>query len=129
MYLPKAGDIFCIPITRSEMVNGRVLLDVRAQCIAPRRVAPDSQLAFFDETLLVEVYAETVSKPRVATGKILISSLFIDAGHFASGTWPVVGSVPVDPVAVDFPAATVAQNARPYLSWGEIGVPIKMEFP
>lgn len=125
MYRARAGDIFSVPITRTEFLSGRVLLDVESQCIAPRRVKPHSQLAFFNGTMLAEIHGTPMPAPGIADQRILFSSIFLPASGFTSGRWQVIGHKPVDPTQVDFPAAlTLIGGPRPHLTWGELALPI-----
>jgi hypothetical protein len=117
--VPKAGDTFAFRLTCTEWLSGRVLLDVREQCIKPRQVTPDSRLAFFNATFLVEIYATPTARPEVDAGRILVPSLFVNTGGFR-GTWEVLGNVAVDPTQVDFPPVLAMRGVKPHLNWGEL---------
>jgi hypothetical protein len=120
--MAKVGDTFAFRLTEREWLGGRVLLDVRAQCIKPRRVAPDSQLGFFNAAFLVEIYATPTARPEVRADRVLIASMFVNTGGW-KGDWQVLGNVAVDPTKVDFPPALVQRGVRPHLSWGELSLP------
>lgn len=123
--MPKVGDTFAFRLTPSEWLSGRVLLDVREQCIKPRRVKPESELAFFNAAYLVEIYATPTARAEVDASRVLVSSMFVNTGGF-KGEWEVLGNVPVDPTAVDFPSALVQRGVKPHLSWGEISLPTSL---
>jgi Immunity protein 26 len=128
MYRATAGDCFVFPLIRGEFLSGRVLLDVAYQCIAPRRVKPDSNLGFFAGSMLLEIYGNPTREPRVDSSKILIPSLFLPVSVLMSGDWKVMAHEPVDPAVVDFPSALVLVGSQPHLSWGELLLPIEMTF-
>lgn len=117
--MPKAGDTFSFRLNAAEWLSGRVLLDVKAQCVKPRKVAPDSQLGFFNAALLVEMYATPTPEPAIDASRVLVPSMFVSPGGF-KGDWQVLGNQPVDPTAIEFPPALVLRGIRGALTWGEI---------
>jgi hypothetical protein len=102
----RAGDLFAVPFSDGTYATARVLLDVTAQCFAPRKVAADSALAPFRGAILVEVYGEVATEPSAQTSQVVIPGVFADpslVGGAGKARWKVTGHVDVDPARVEFP--------------------------
>jgi immunity protein 26 of polymorphic toxin system len=119
--MAKVGDRFAFRLTSREWLSGRVLLDVGAQCIKPKRVQADSELGFFSAAFLVEIYATPTAQPKICAEEVLVPSMFIYPGGF-KGEWQVLDNVAVDPTQVDFPPALLMRGTGPHLSWGELSL-------
>jgi Immunity protein 26/Double zinc ribbon len=122
----KTGDLFAIKISEGEYVNGRVLLDVKRQCIKPRLVKPDSALGFFNGAILVETYRETFAEPTARLSEVLIPGTFVDTYALESGKWQVLGNVGVEPTRVEFPEALVGSGYRSQFLRGEVSLPLSL---
>jgi hypothetical protein len=125
----KTGDVFALPLTPGEFLAGRVLLDVKRQCIRPRRVRQDSTLGFFNGSLLVEVYRTSSPAPRYVDGDVLVPGVFIDPAALDGGTWPVVGHRDVEPRRVEFPQALKGVGVHIHVVWGELSIPTRLSDP
>ena len=125
----KTGDLFSFPLPTGEQMAGRILLDVKRQCIQPRRLTPSSPLAFFNGSLLIETYRQTSPEPvREASSEVLIPGLFTDPRSLESGRWTVTGSRDVDPAEVDFPQALFLAGPKVHFVWGEISLPARLTY-
>jgi Immunity protein 26 len=125
----KAGDIFSLELPTGEYVTGRVLLDVKNQCIRPKLIPSDSPLGFFNGYVLTEIYRQTFSKPTAERSEVLIPGVWTDSGSLKDGDWPIIGHEEVDPTKVEFPEAFILRGSRTILFLkGEIKVPIEMTY-
>lgn len=122
----KTGDLFALPLPTGEFLCGRVVLDVKRQCVRPRRLKAGSMLAFFDGAILVEVYRETTRTPTARRSELLVPGEFIDARSIVSGAWRVVGHEPVDPTRVEFPEGLKLIGMDPHLVRGEVALRLDM---
>ena len=61
----KSGDVFVFQMTDDEWVGGRVILDVKRQCIQPRLLKDHSPLASFNGAILIEVYRSISQSPAI----------------------------------------------------------------
>jgi len=120
----RTGDIFSFPLPNGEYLSGRILLDVKQQCVRPKRLKPDSPLGFFSNTLLLETYTRTSSTPSAAPSEVLIPGVFMDAGSLQSGLWEIVGHQEVDPTTVEFPESLLNLGPHPHFVRGEILLPL-----
>ena len=73
----KPGDIFSIPVSGDSYVFGRVLLDVKNQCIKPKLVDPMSRFSTYVSSVLVEVYRELSKTPVLTLADVLIPGVFV----------------------------------------------------
>jgi hypothetical protein len=87
----KAGDIFALELPTGEYVTGRVLLDVKHQCIRPKLLLSDSPLSFFNGAVLTEIYKQSFPEPTTERSEILISGIWTDSGSFKRGRWNIIG--------------------------------------
>jgi hypothetical protein len=123
----KAGDIFSFEIPAGEYMVGRVMLDVKKQCVRPKLLKSGSSLSFFGSSILIEVYEQTFSKPTAERSDILIPGFFADPILIEMGNWEITGHAPINPIQVDFPESFVRSGARTFLfQRGEISIPIDM---
>jgi hypothetical protein len=125
--MSRVGETFAFPLTPREWLSGRVLLDVKAQCVKPKRLNPDSALGFYSQACLVEIYATPTAQPEVRAEEILVPSMFIYYPG-SKGDWQVLGTVAVDPTRVDFPQALIHCGITPHLTWGELSLPITLTY-
>jgi hypothetical protein len=123
----KAGDIFAFKLNTDEYICGRIMLDVKQQCIRPKLVKPDSPLTFFNGSLLVEVYKATFPEPTASRSELLIPGIFVGSNSLESGEWSVMGHEDVDPTQVEFPEALVARSLRAQFIRGEIALDIDLK--
>lgn len=119
----KHGDIFSLQLPGGQHVTGRVMLDVRKQCVRTKKITDDSPLSFFDETLLVDVYRKVADEPIADLSERLIAGVFVMDDLLKSGQWPVIGHQEVDPGIVEFPETLANVQGRMYFQRGEVVVP------
>lgn len=125
----QTGDVFSFPLLTGEQMAGRILLDVKKQCIQPRLLTPDSPLSFFNGSLLIETYRQTSLEPiREVSSEVLIPGLFTDPRSLESGRWTVTGHRDVDPAEVDFPQALFLAGPDVHFVWGEINLPARLTY-
>jgi Immunity protein 26 len=123
----KAGDIFALELPSGEYMTGRVLLDVKNQCIRPKLLQSGSPLGFFNGYVLTEIYRQTFSKPTAERSEILIPGIWTDSGSLKRGRWNIIGYEEIDPTKVEFPEAFILRGSRTILFLrGEIKTPIEM---
>ena len=122
----RTGDIFSLKLTDTEHISGRIMLDVKEQCIRPRLLTPESPLGFFNGSLLVEIYRETSENLVVNPSEILIPGIFIDPHFLNSGDWTVVDHADVDPAEVEFPEALFNVGRHPHFVRGEVLLAINL---
>jgi len=122
----RTGDIFAFKLPSNEYISGRIMLDVKQQCIRPKLLKADSLLGFFNGSLLVEVYKETSQIPIASRSDVLIPGIFIDSHSLKSGDWIIVGHEDVDPTEVEFPEALLNQGRHPRFVKGEISLQISL---
>jgi hypothetical protein len=123
----KAGDIFTFKLPTKEYMCGRIMLDVKQQCIRPRLLKPDSPLNFFNGSLLVEIYKSTFPEPTANRSELLIPGIFVGSTSLESGEWSITGHEEVDPKEVEFPDALVAHGLRAQFIRGEIALNIDLK--
>jgi hypothetical protein len=124
----RAGDIFAFELVNNEWLCGRVMLDIKQQCIKPRLLKPDSPLVSFNGYLLVDVYRDVFEKPTAAQSEILIPGVFVSTGSLESGSWPIVGYDEIDPTQVEFPESLGGRGRQNLFIRGEITLPIDLSF-
>jgi hypothetical protein len=125
----KAGDIFALELPTGEYITGRVLLDVKNQCIRPKLLSSDSRLGFFNGYVLTEIYKQTFSEPTAERSEVLIPGIWTDSGSLKDGHWQIISHEEVDPTQVEFPEAFILYGARTILfTRGEIEIPIEMTY-
>jgi hypothetical protein len=54
----KHGDIFAVQLPNQQCLFGRILLNVKEQCVKPKLLEPGPSLTFFGGSLLISIYAE-----------------------------------------------------------------------
>lgn len=123
----KAGDIFAFQLPTKEYMCGRIMLDVKQQCIRPRLLKPDSRLNFFNGSLLVEIYKSTFREPTANHSEILIPGVFIDSYSLESGEWSIIDHKDVDPKEVAFPESLIARGIGAQFVRGEIALDIDLQ--
>ena len=125
----RAGDLFSVPLPDGTSASARILLDVTAQCMLPKRVPRTSPLKPFEGTLLVEVYREPVTAAG-ATPAIAIPGVFIDPEPLTArgkDRWSIAGHAAVDPARVAFPEALTYGDHRVRFVAGEIERTIQID--
>lgn len=120
----QAGDLFALPIHPSEYLTGRVMLDVKNQCIKPKLIRPNSMLGFFNGSILIEIYKQTSDTPQPMKSDLLIPGVFVDPGAIQSKTWEIIGHEIVAPEDVDFPEAFVNMGRHLHFVKGEISLAV-----
>ncbi|MBE9127622.1 MULTISPECIES: Imm26 family immunity protein [unclassified Coleofasciculus] len=122
----KAGDIFTFKLPTSEYMCGRIMLDVKQQCIRPKLIKPESPLVFFNGSVLVEIYKSTFSEPTANRSEVLIPGVFISSNSLESGEWSIIAHETIDPKEVEFPESLVARGLRAQFIRGEIALDIDL---
>ncbi len=116
----KTGDLFAIPLGDGTFVTGRILLDVKQQCVKPKRIDDASPLSFHNGALLVEIYRAVSEQPSAERSDRLIAGVFTGPDRLAQGDWRIVGNEEVDPRTVEFPETVHSHNMSMYLGRGEV---------
>ena len=116
----ETGDLFSFPVTDREWAAGRVLLDVKKQCVQARRLPPDSPLLFFGGALLIEVYTPDVSAEASAErADAILPGIFVAPPR---DDWPALARRPVDPTQVEFPMGLLGGGSTVVFEWGEVSI-------
>jgi hypothetical protein len=126
----KHGDIFSFQLPNQHYLFGRILLDVKKQCVKTKLISPDSPLSFYDGTLLVEIYRELSEKATFCGSEVLIPGFFLAPEPIKSGEWVIVEHKEVEPLQeVEFPETFALFNGRQCFQRGEIclTLPQKLE--
>ncbi len=122
----KHGDIFAIQLHNQQYLFGRVLLDVKKQCVKSKLLDPRSPLAFFGGAILVEMYRE-ISVNRDCSGTdVLIPGIFVGPEGFKRDLWAVVDYKEVDPIQVEFPEGLVSSGRHSRFQRGEINLTLAL---
>lgn len=112
----KTGDVFILEVPDGMKLTGRILLDIKEQCVKPKLLQTNSPLAFYADTLLHEVYRGL----QPASGRLL-PTIFTWPGEIKS-----IGHQTVDPETVDFPQGLLLQGPHPHFTWGELELPLSL---
>ena len=124
----KAGDIFKIPLTEDEYAFGRLMLDVRAQCIETGKIANDNPLMIFPDALLIEIYRNTSAGQLPSNLEVLIPGLFSSNHCLRDGSWEIIDHKDVDPRELEFPESLSAgETSGAMLVRGETRQPVPMD--
>jgi hypothetical protein len=118
----QAGDIFTFELPSNEYIFGRIMLDIKEQCIRPKLIKHDSALSFFNGSILVEIYKSTAVKTIADLSEILIPGIFIDTDYLEAGYWNIVNHKDVNPQEVEFPEYLVGSGLRAKFIRGEISL-------
>jgi hypothetical protein len=118
------GDAFVLALPDGRFVPGRILLDVRRQCVKPGLVEEDSTLMPFDGTLLVDLYDAVTDTPVYQRDAPLIPGIFVMRTAFRSGVIPIIDHEEVDPLQVAFPESIMYHYGKRKLLRGEVHVPL-----
>ncbi|ACK72523.1 sugar efflux transporter B [Gloeothece citriformis PCC 7424] len=116
----KHGDIFTFQLPNQKYIFGRILLDVKKQCIKPKLIDPNSPLSFYEGTILVEIYQALSENPTFTPSEILIPGFFLDPEPIKAGEWKIIDYQEVDPLQVEFPETLALVNGRQSFQRGEI---------
>ncbi len=124
----KAGDIFSFELDDGQWMFGRVLLDVKRQCIEPLLLEMGSPLSSFNGMMLVEIYRQTAPSQEFTTleSEVLISGIFVGSDLLEDGDADIVGHRPVDPTEVEFPEGFMGGGPLPRLIRGELDLPVDL---
>lgn len=124
----RAGDIFSFALPDGLWMFGRVLLDVKRQCIEPRLLEMGSPLSSFNGMMLVEIYSQTAPSQDFSEEEIevLIPGIFIGADLLEDGDAAIVGHRPVDPAEVEFPEGFMGGGPLPRFIRGELDLPVDL---
>ena len=120
------GDLFAIPIPDGRYVTGRIMLDVRRQCVEPSRIASDSNLMLFANGVLAEIYPGAMRHPSDERRPPLIPGVFTDREALAGQKWRIFAHREVDPASVEFPEALLMTGMLVHFVRGELSIPIPM---
>ncbi|AMS32695.1 hypothetical protein AEM42_10440 [Betaproteobacteria bacterium UKL13-2] len=123
----QTGDIFTFKLSTDEYMCGRIMLDIKKQCVRPKLLPPDSPLYFFNGSLLVEIYKSTALKPVINRSEILIPGIFLGSDCLESGTWSIIGHQDVNPQEVEFPEALIGHGLRAQFLRGELALNIDLK--
>jgi hypothetical protein len=118
----QSGDIFTFKLSTDEYMCGRIMLDIKKQCVSPKLLPPDSPLYFFNGSLLVEIYKSTAKQPVIDNSEILIPGIFLDSDSLEYGIWSIIGHQDVNPEEVEFPEYLVGSGLRAKFVRGEISL-------
>jgi len=121
--------LFAVPLPDGTFLSGRVMLDLYG-CVKKRLLSNDSPLAGLGKTHLVEIYSAVSDSPKPTTSPRLISGAFVESNEVGT-TWPILGSVPVDPKAVEFPESLIGMmhdTGCAAFVCGEIRIPIPITY-
>lgn len=129
----KTGDIFVFPLPTGEWMCGRIMFDIKNQCIHPKLLDQNSPLLSLPKSLLVEVYQLVSPSPEVKEDHItftdvLIPGIFISTGCFENERWRIIGYREVDPTNVEFPETLINKGPKGYFVRGEVELPIEISF-
>ena len=120
----QTGDLFAVPLAGGSYVTGRIMLDVKQQCIKPKLITGESPMAFYSGTVLVEIYRETTAEPTAQRSEVLIPGIYIDPEPLKDGAWSIIGHIDVDPQTVEFPESVNPFNTTINLTRGEVSLPL-----
>jgi hypothetical protein len=118
----QSGDIFTFKLSTDEYMCGRIMLDIKKQCVSPKLLPPDSPLYFFNGSLLVEIYKSTAKQPVIDNSEILIPGIFLGSDSLEYGIWSIIGHQDVNPEEVEFPEYLVGSGLRAKFVRGEISL-------
>jgi hypothetical protein len=118
----QSGDIFTFKLSTDEYMCGRIMLDIKKQCVSPKLLPPDSPLYFFNGSLLVEIYKSTAKQPVIDNSEILIPGIFLDSDSLEYGIWSIIGHQDVNPEEVEIPEYLVGSGLRAKFVRGEISL-------
>jgi hypothetical protein len=118
----QSGDIFTFKLSTDEYMFGRIMLDIKKQCVSPKLLPPDSPLYFFNGSLLVEIYKSTAKQPVIDNSEILIPGIFLDSDSLEYGIWSIIGHQDVNPEEVEIPEYLVGSGLRAKFVRGEISL-------
>lgn len=119
----KHGDIFSIRLSNGKYISGRIMLDVKKQCVLSKKIGSDSPLDFFNGTLLVDLYKNISDEPVFSLTEPLIPGIFILDTALKSGQWPIISYEGVDPKCVEFPETLANVQGRLCFQRGEVVLP------
>ena len=118
----QTGDIFTFKLSTNEYICGRIMLDIKKQCVSPKLLPPDSPLYFFNGSPLVEIYKSTAKQPVIDNSEILIPGIFLDSDSLKYGIWSIIGHQDVNPEEVEIPEYLVGSGLRAKFVRGEISL-------
>jgi hypothetical protein len=123
----QTGDIFTFKLSTNEYICGRIMLDIKKQCVSPKLLPPDSPLYFFNGSLLLEIYKSTATQPVIDNSEILIPGIFLDSDSLKYGIWSIIGHQDVNPEEVEFPEALISHGLRAQFLRGEVALNIDLK--
>ncbi|MFN5541861.1 MAG: immunity 26/phosphotriesterase HocA family protein [Betaproteobacteria bacterium] len=123
----QTGDIFTFKLSTDEYMCGRIMLDIKKQCVSPKLLPPDSPLYFFNGSLLLEIYKSTATQPVIDNSEILIPGIFLDSDSLKYGIWSIIGHQDVNPEEVEFPEALISHGLRAQFLRGEVALNIDLK--
>jgi hypothetical protein len=118
---------FSISVAEGKHVSGRVLLDVKAQCVRPKRIDIASPLWNFGNALLVETFREVRSEPLFVAGESLIPGIFVDKDALKEGMWFEQTHEVIDPTKIEFPEFLIPEASGPRFARGEVELPLDID--
>jgi len=122
----KHGDIFAVQLPNQQYLFGRILLNVKEQCVKPKLLEPGSLLTFFGGSLLVEMYRKLSAAPGLSESEVLLNGVFVDARSLKRGLWKIIDHQEVDPTQIEFPEGLVATGRGASFQRGEINMPVAL---
>lgn len=125
----EAGNIYAVQLNDKEYFFFRVILMIEEQCISPKLIAQDSELAFFSSCGLIEIFKKTSGEVNgYSDNDILIPGLFCSFRSFITNEkWLYAGFKKVNPADIYFPGFVQSfgvYNAR-YIR-GEVALEFEM---
>src|SRR5262245_40752161 len=121
------GTLFAVPLPNGTFLCGRVLLDIYA-CLQRRLFPAGSPLSGLGKAFLIEMYSAVVPASEYIPSEILIRGAFVESQEVGR-TWPIIGTKPVDPKAVEFPEGLLISmhtHGQVAFQCGEIHLPIPL---
>ena len=123
----QTGDIFTFKLSTNEYICGRIMLDIKKQCVRPKLLQPNSPLNFFNGSLLLEIYKSTATQPVIDNSEILIPGIFLDSDSLKYGIWSIIGHQDVNPEEVEFPEALIAHGLHAQFLRGEVALNLNLK--
>jgi len=120
----KHGDIFANIMEDGRYMFGRLLMDVKKQCVNKKLIDNTSSLASYSGTFLIEIYKEISTQKKLTNADVMIHGIFVTPFALKDGTWEIIDHIPVDPTKVDFQEGLVSDVRKLYFIKGELQLEI-----
>ncbi len=124
----KHGDIFTFQVTTGKYISGRIILDIKEQCIEPNLLKANSTLNAFSESILVEIYSGLSQKPEWVKSKVLIPGILVEGDLLKTGEWEIIDYSKIDPTRVEFPETLILFEGQALFERGEISLHLSLDY-